>query len=96
VIYEGTEEQIEAKLWELLQEQKAPVSQKIQAKPKQKKPVVLKAASPAPTQIHLPRYQQLLADTYRHEDKFQAALLKAMLKRWQDDEDDIEVLMLLH
>lgn len=96
IIYEGTEEQLEALLWELLNKDRPePVKTKPVRKRKNPKPVELKRDYvPPPLVLDLPKFEQLVADTYRHEDAFMRAMLKRMLKRWEDDEDDAEVLLL--
>ena len=97
VIYEGTEEQIEAKLWELLDAQREePPPKKARKKLKAaNKPVALKADyTPPPLVLNMPRYEQFVADSFRHEDVFLRSLLKAMIRRREEDEDDIEALLL--
>ena len=97
VIYEGTEEQLEALLWELLDQQREPekpakvARKKLRAK---KKPVELKADyTPQPVVFDLPKFQQLVADTFRHEDAFLRAMLERMRRQWEEDEDVVILLL---
>jgi hypothetical protein len=98
VIYVGTDEQIEAKLWELVQARK-PKRAKAEQKKARKaaKPVELKGIPDyVPQELSLPRYEQLLADSYRHEDAFLSGMLKQMyLKFLEDDEEDSVLLLSL-
>ena len=97
VIYEGTEEQLEALLWDLLDQQRVePAKTKPARKRKNPKAVELKEeldyVAP-PLYIDIPRFERFVAETYRHEDAFMRGLLARMLKQWQDEEDDIEALL---
>lgn len=96
VIYVGTDEQIEAELWRLLQQRKKPAVQaKAPAKKKARpKKVELKALPDRviPQLIEMPRFEQMLTDSYRHEDAFLQAMLKKMLADYLDEE---EVVMLM-
>lgn len=95
VIYEGTDAQIEEHLRFLLSQKKPRIAVKPQPKPER---VELKAEPTidlAPVvRIDMSRYERLIEDSYRHEDAFMRATLRAILKRYEDDEDDIEVLLL--
>lgn len=94
VIYLGTDEQIEAKLWEIVQSRRPEKKQIPKKKAKKAKPVELKQDYvPIPLQIDMPRFQQLVADTYRHEDAFQRAMLQRMIEMYLDEED-AEILLL--
>lgn len=97
IIYEGTEEQIEAKLWELLSaREEEPKPQPVKKKARKKaKPVELKNDyTPQPIYISLPKYRQLVSDSHRQEDMFLTALLRQMYRRYQEEEDDVEALIL--
>jgi hypothetical protein len=94
VIYEGTEEQLEAKLIEILQQRIEPPKKK-PAKRAKKRVVQLTAEIPefVMPRFNMPRYEQLVRDS---QDAFLTAALHRLYQRHLDDEDDNEVLLLLH
>jgi hypothetical protein len=95
VIYLGTDEQIEARLWEILQQRKPKKQPVKQRAKKQKKPVELKNDyEPIPVAIDVPRFEQVLSDSYRHEDSFMQGMLHSMWQRFLEDEEDVEILLL--
>lgn len=96
VIYLGTDEQIEAKLWQLLQERKKPIKAVKQApKKKAKKPVELRQDyEPMPAVIDMPRYEQVLTESFRHEDAFLQGMLYRMHQRYLEDEEDVAILLM--
>lgn len=96
--YIGTEDEIEALLWNILDEEEE--VKPVKAKPKATvKPVEIEIDTEEieiPEQINLPLYKFLVRESFQNNDPWLTFILRRIMEEYEDDEDLEIILMGVH
>lgn len=92
--YIGTEEEIESLIVELLEDESdEPVEVPKKSKKKQAPIEIEVEEKEVPESINIPVYKALLKEAYREQDAWLTYTLKEILRRYEEEEDDIEIIL---